>query len=289
MSLKPWSERFLARLRVSRGFSAHTLRAYACDLGAFIARFPALSIGDVERAHVRQFLAELKGGRDSVLRKASAVRSLLRFAREEGALARDPFAGLTLPKRAERVPRFLTESEVTGLFEAPPAKASPRDRALLELLYSSGLRRAEASGLNVGDVDFVAGTVRVFGKGSKERVVPVGNTALGFLRDYLKARSTRGDSPVFLNAKGARLSGSGVALIVKRWMRASGSHKAATPHSFRHSFATHLLNAGADIREVQQMLGHKDLKATQVYTHVSLQRLRDAYSKAHPRSADKIP
>jgi site-specific recombinase XerD len=286
VSLKPWTGRFLAHLRVSRSFSAHTLRAYGADLQAFSNRFPELSIEDVERTHVRQFLSELKGGRDSVLRKASAVRSLLRFAREEGVLKRDPFAGLVLPKRAERLPKFLSESEMTSALEGS-AKASPRDRALLELLYSSGLRRSEVCGLNVGDVDFMAGTARVFGKGSKERVVPVGNTALGYLRDYLKGRPSRGDSPVFVNARGGRLSGSGLALIVNKWMRASGSHKTATPHSFRHSFATHLLNAGADIREVQQMLGHKDLKATQVYTHVSLQRLRDTYSKAHPRSEEK--
>lgn len=285
MSLKPWVERFLAHLRVSRNFSAHTLRAYAADLGAFAAAHPGLAPEAIERTHVRAWLASLtarkadhKGARASVLRRASALRSLLRFLREEGALKGDPFAGVTLPKRERKLPRFATESEMTALLDE---RRSPRDQALLELLYSSGLRRSEVAGLNVGDVDFLSGTVRVFGKGAKERVVPVGDTALGRLRQYLKTRSAQASEPVFVNARGGRLSGAGIALIVRK---ASG--RRLTPHKLRHSFATHLLNAGADIREVQEMLGHKSLNATQVYTHVSLQRLRDAYSKAHPRSEE---
>ena len=283
MTLKPWVERFLAHLRVSRNFSAHTLRAYAADLAAFAAANPELEAEALERTHVRAWLASLKGSRASVLRRASALRSLLRFMRDEGGLVGDPFAGLTLPKRERSLPKFLSESEMTQLLSTQGQK--PRDRALLELLYSSGLRRSEVSGLNVGDVDFMAGTVRVFGKGSKERVVPVGNTALGALREYLKTRggvNLRGDEPLLCNARGARLSGSGIALLVRR----AAAFKKLTPHQFRHSFATHLLNAGADIREVQEMLGHKSLNATQVYTHVSLQRLKDTYSKAHPRSRD---
>ena len=156
---------------------------------------------------------------------------------------------------------------------------------MFELLYSSGLRRAEVSTLNVGDVDFLSGTVRVFGKGSKERIVPVGGEALGRLRRYLRSRGTPVDGePLFANLRGARLSQEGVVFVVRRWVKRSSLMKKVTPHVFRHSFATHLLNRGCNIREVQEMLGHADLNTTQVYTHVSLQKLQDVYKGAHPRS-----
>ena len=166
-----------------------------------------------------------------------------------------------------------------------PAGFRIRDSAVLELLYSSGLRRSEVSGLNIGDVDFVGGTVRVFGKGSRERVVPVGDAALGRLRDYLKSRpGAPAGAPLFLNGKGGRLSDQGVAWILKRWIRASGWPKPVTPHVFRHSFATHLLDHGCDLRSVQEMLGHKNLATTQVYTHLSLEQLKRVYGRSHPKA-----
>ena len=280
----------MTRLRAAKNYSPHTLRAYRADLEGFLAAFPGLETGDLDRAHVRRHLAALQSGtasRATVLRKASALRSFVKFLRGEGELKRDPFLGVPMPKRVRSLPKFLTEAEMEQVLSAPTGgdAASARDRALIELLYSSGLRRAEIGVLNVGDVDLLSGTVRVFGKGSKERIVPVGNTALTCLRDSLRARGGPGaGEPLFCSVRGARISDEGVVFIVRRWVKRSSLLKKVTPHVFRHSFATHLLNRGCNIREVQEMLGHVDLNTTQVYTHVSLQKLQEVYKGAHPRN-----
>lgn len=283
-------ERFLTRLRAAKNYSPHTLRAYRADLEGFSAKFPDLAPGDLDRAHVRRHLAELQSGdasRATVLRKASALRSFVRFLRAEGELKRDPFLGLKMPRRTRPLPKFLTEAEMNQVLEAPAGTdpAAARDRAIIEMLYSCGLRRAEIVALNVGDADMLSGTLRVFGKGSRERIVPVGKMALGCLRDYLRDRGQPADGePLFLNAKGSRLSHEGVMFVVRRWVKRSSLLKQVTPHVFRHSFATHLLNRGCNIREVQEMLGHTLLNTTQIYTHVSLQKLQEVYKDAHPRS-----
>ncbi|MBI4370749.1 MAG: tyrosine-type recombinase/integrase [Elusimicrobia bacterium] len=283
-------ERFLTRLRAAGGVSPHTLRAYRADLEAFAARFPGLAPDALERSHVRRWLADLQSGaaaRASVLRKASALRSFARFLREEGELKADPFLGVVLPKKVRPLPRFLTESEMEQVLSAPMGAdaGSRRDRALVELLYSSGLRRAELAALNVGDVDFLSGTARVLGKGSKERVVPVGDGALRSLRAALRDRpGAGGGEPLFSNARGGRLTTDGVLFLVRRWTRRCALLKNVTPHVFRHSFATHLLDRGCGIRLVQEMLGHASLQTTQLYTHVSLRRLQEVYRAAHPRS-----
>jgi integrase/recombinase XerC len=290
-TLNLWVRRFLTHLRASRNYSPNTLRAYESDLAGFLALWGESEPSVLDRAHVREFAAGLQEkkslARNSVLRKLSAVRSLVRFLRSEGALSEDPFLNVRLPKKASRLPKFLTEAEMEDLLSRPGSvnpKFRQRDRAILELLYSSGLRRSELSGLNVGDVDFVSGTARVFGKGSKERLVPVGTRALSCLRDYLAARGRPGGgSPVFVNARGIRLSAQGVAWVLRGWIRSCGWLKPVTPHVFRHSFATHLLNRGCDLRSVQEMLGHKSLATTQVYTHLSLDRLKKVYQDAHPR------
>lgn len=282
-------ERFLTALRAAKSRSAHTLRAYRADLEEFLAKNPSLEASALDRAHVRRHLADLQSGhraRATVLRKASTLRSFTKFLRASGGLARDPFLGVPMPKRARALPRFLTESEIEEILTAPAPSGvgAVRDRALVELLYSSGLRRAEACGLNVGDVDFLSGTVRVLGKGSKERIVPVGESALGCLRGYLRARSASGDGePLFANLRGGRISADGVMFVVRRWVKRAALLKNVTPHVFRHSFATHLLNRGCGLREVQEMLGHADLGTTQIYTHVSLQKLQEVYKGAHPR------
>jgi len=284
-------ERFLTRLRAAKNYSPHTLRAYRADLEGFSAKFPELAAADLDRAHVRRHLAELQSGeisRATVLRKASALRSFVKFLRAEGELKRDPFLGVPLPKRTRSLPKFLTEAEMDEILAAPTSSGdtgSERDRAMIELLYSSGLRRAEVSVLNVGDLDPLSGTLRVFGKGSKERLVPVGKEALSRLRAYLRSRGAPADGePLFANLRGARLSQEGVAFVVRRWVKRSSLLKKVTPHVFRHSFATHLLNRGCNIREVQEMLGHADLNTTQIYTHVSLKQLQDVYKVAHPRN-----
>jgi integrase/recombinase XerC len=283
-------ERFLTRLRAARNYSVHTLRAYRTDLEFFAVQFPALEAKDLDRIHVRRYLTELQAGafsRATVLRKASALRSFIQFLRAEGELQRDPFLGVPLPRRIRTLPRFLTEAEITAVFDAPADASDPalaRDRSLIELLYSSGLRRTEISTLNVGDVEFLSGTVRVFGKGSKERVVPVGTLALDRLREYLRSRGAPPDGePLFMNRRGGRISPDGVMFVVRRWVKRTSLLKNVTPHIFRHSFATHLLNRGCNIREVQEMLGHANLNTTQIYTHVSLQKLQHVYKAAHPR------
>lgn len=287
--MKLWAQKYIARLRSSRRYSAHTLRAYQADISEFIKRVGVSEPKTLKRLHVRSYLAEIqqsKLSRNSVLRRLSSLKSFVRFLMEEEVLAADPFAALPRPKREKRLPKFLTEREMAELLANPRAGASPfkeRDRGIVELLYSSGLRRSELAGLNVGDVDFIGGTVRVFGKGSRERIVPVGNTALKALRDYLRQRGRAGSGPLFLNARKERLSDAGVALVVRRWVKLAGSLKPVTPHAFRHSFATHLLNSGCDLRSVQEMLGHKNLSTTQIYTHVSLERLKKVYEDSHPR------
>lgn len=279
-------------LRASRNYSDHTLRAYGSDLELFLKNLPAAEPGAISRAHIRAYLTQLQSGhlsRNTVLRRISALRAFFRFLRQEEAMDQDPFAALPLPRKTARLPKFLTEAEMETLLGRGASPRSPlkeRDRAVLELLYSSGLRRAELAALNVGDVDFISGFVRVFGKGARERLVPVGKTALSCLRDYLRQRgpaAARVGDPLFVNAHGRRLTDAGVAFLLKGWIRRSGWLKPVSPHAFRHSFATHLLNAGCDLRSVQEMLGHKSLASTQLYTHMSLEKLKEVYRRAHPQ------
>ncbi len=282
---------FLSYLKGTRRYSAHTLRAYEADLNEFFAISQVKSAGEIDRGVVRSYIADLQKrknlSRNSVLRKISALRSLTRFLMERNLISNSPFVGLILPKKEKLLPKFMTEDEVATLLEKSTDNGHSflRDRALLEILYSSGARRAELSSLNIGDVDFNGGFLRVFGKGSRERLVPVGNQALGLLRAYLDSRPLRsGGEPLFLNARKGRLSDQGIALIVKKWKNKLNWPKRVTPHMFRHSFATHLLNAGCDLRSLQEMLGHKNIANTQIYTHISLERLKDVYGKSHPRS-----
>lgn len=283
---------FLTHLRGARGASEHTLRAYRKDLEAFAAAQPSLDPSGIERVHVRAFIAGLqKDGvlaRATVLRRISALRSFVKFLRANGTLKSNPLLGVPLPKRQRPLPKFLTESEMEAVLNPEAVGAQPwsrRDRALLELLYSSGLRRAELAGLNVGDVDFLEGTARVFGKGAKERIVPVGRQALAALREYLRGRGMPpSGEPLFLNLRKDRITTDGVAFVLRRWLKRTSVMKKVSPHVLRHSFATHMLNHGCDIRAVQDMLGHASLQTTQVYTHVSLEKLQDAYRQAHPRA-----
>ncbi len=280
--------RFLNSLRSQRNFSTHTLRAYSADLGEF-AEFTGK--GELDRRCVRAYIAHLNGKglrRNTLLRKISSLRSFARYLVEEGALSKDPFLNVPIPKKENRLPRFLTDAEMRRLLEhvARGEKwMELRDWAILEVLYSSGLRRGELAGLRTGDLDFVGGVVRVLGKGNRERIVPVGDTALGAVRRYLQARPVaRKSEESFLwwNASRSRLSDAGVALIVRRCVRAAGLHKTLSPHAIRHSFATQLLNGGCDLRSLQEMLGHKSLSSTQIYTHTSLENLKKVYDKSHP-------
>jgi len=298
-------EQFLLHLKAQRNFSGHTLKAYQFDLSEFLAYLSsspgaeALSPGALDRLLLRGYIANINGrkvSRNTLLRKISAVRSFTHYLMANGLLENDPFDLITLPKREKRLPRFLTEGEVGKLQDSNRPEAvdalekgyyfSLRDYAIFELIYSSGLRRSEAAGLNVGDLDFYSGFARALGKGSKERLVPVGDKALTAIRRYLDTRPKplAHGLPLFLNYKHARISGGAIALIFKKMARRARFTKTMNPHSVRHSFATHLLDNGCDLKSVQEMLGHKNLQTTEIYTHVSLERLKEVYDKAHPRA-----
>ena len=282
---------FLRYLAAERGASAHTLRSYAADLAelqAFLrgARVSGLAAADARV--LRGYLAWLHGrglAKSSIARKLASVRSCYRFLARRELVAANPARQLASPRLPRRLPSVLPKDESKDLLDAPSEDtlAGRRDRALLELLYASGLRVAECCGLDLEDLDRRHGTVRVMGKGSKERVVPVGEIALEALDAYLD-RSGGGNGPIFRNARGTRLSTRSVHSIVRRRARAAGLARRVTPHTLRHTFATHLLGEGADLRFIQELLGHSRLSTTQRYTHVSPEHLMKVYDAAHPRA-----
>jgi integrase/recombinase XerC len=282
---------FLEYLGVERGASPHTLRSYATDLTEFTRFLAAEKIDGLAAADtraVRAYLALLhrRGlSKATIARKLAAVRSCFRFLGRRGALEVNPARQVRSPRLGRRLPSFLPKDEATQLLDtAPePTAAGARDRALLELLYASGLRVAEGCGLDLDDLDEARRTVRVLGKGDKERVVPVGETALEALDAYLAMRG-RQRGPLFLNARGGRLTPRSVHRIVKRLARRAGISQRVTPHTLRHSFATHMLGEGADLRLIQELLGHSRLSTTQRYTHVSPEHLMRVYDSAHPRA-----
>jgi integrase/recombinase XerC len=282
---------FLEYLTVERGASPHTLRSYAADLRQFRRFLADRSVKDVRAVDtrlIRAWLASLHDRRLSkatVARKLASVRSLLRFLARRGVLGVNPARQVRSPRLGRRLPSFLPKDEAAGLLDQAPeeSEAGRRDHALLELLYATGLRVAECCGLDRRDLDRSQGTVRVLGKGSKERVVPVGETALDAVEAYL---SLRGDDsgPLFRNVRGGRLTVRSVHRIVRNRARLAGISQRVTPHTLRHTFATHMLGEGADLRLIQELLGHSRLSTTQRYTHVSPEQLMKVYDRAHPRA-----
>jgi integrase/recombinase XerC len=283
-------EAWAAHLRNERHASPHTIRAYVSDVRQFLAvagRPASLRADDI-----RHWLRRLDGAaqRASIARKLAAVRSFLRFCTDTGRLDADPSAGIATPKSRRKLPTHLTLDQVDRLLATPDGErlAGRRDRAIFEVLYSSGIRVSELTGLDWADVDTEAEVVRVLGKGRKERVVPIGRPALRALAGYRAACAAAGVAvqrgPVFRNLRGGRLTSRSVARLMERHVLASGSPAKATPHALRHTFATHLLGAGADLRAIQELLGHASLSTTQRYTHVDLRRLMEAYDRAHPRA-----
>jgi len=298
-------ERFLLHIKSQRNFSKHTVKAYKHDIEEFAA-YASVHNSDAPKLWDRMllrgyiaYISEKKVSRNTLLRKISAVHSLITYLIAEGIMEADPFDLITVPKKEKRLPKFLSEGEVGKMadYNSPDAvkrddagyKFAERDYAIFELLYSSGLRRSEAAGLNIGDVDFYGGFVRAMGKGSKERLVPVGDKALKAIRSYLNTRPKPQASamPLFLNQNKSRLSDHGLALIIKKLARRARFARPVNPHFIRHSFATHLLDNGCDLKSVQEMLGHKNLQTTEIYTHVSLERLKRVYDQTHPRSDKK--
>lgn len=293
--MEEWVNAFLVHLQ-NKNFSPYTVKSYRADLHEFLLFFKQRKQDDLRHftsANIRSFLAALQTkndpARNTVLRKIASLRSFAAFLLTQGRLERNPFKLLPAPKREKILPKFLSEQETDRLLEtaANSKHFAARDKALFELMYSSGLRRSEVTGLNIKDVDYFNGIVKVFGKGAKERLVPVTDAALDALKIYLACRKNpQPDDALFLNKNGKRLTGDGLAYIFKNTAIASHLARKVTPHSLRHSFATHLLNNGCDLRSLQEMLGHKSLSATQVYTHVSLEKLKSVYEHAHPKNKE---
>jgi integrase/recombinase XerC len=298
-------------LAFEKNASPHTCRCYRKDLERF-AEFlkssgmyldPAgdVEIEKVDRMAIRKYMSFLhrKNKKSSIARKISTLRSFFKYLIREQVIPSNPAESVSSPKVEKTLPTTLTVDEAFRLMESPQdvpetpsgvsKRNSVRDRAILELLYSSGLRVSELVGLNLDQLDPDLGIVRVMGKGRKERVVPVGGKAIDALRVYLGGRSgLTGDDPIFVNSSGGRLTPRTVGRLIKKYTRHSGIFRKVSPHSLRHTFATHLLDAGADIREIQEMLGHSSLSTTQRYTHVSMGKLMEVYDRAHPRSFGNV-
>jgi integrase/recombinase XerC len=310
---------FLEHLRLNENASAHTVRAYESDLSQFLAflashltrRVSDLTPDDLDHLNARAFLADLNkrgNSKASAARKLSAIRAFGRYLRREGILDGDPAALVGTPKREHRIPNHLAVDEMSKLLDTPDTSdpLGRRDKAILELFYASGLRLSELVGLNLDDVNLSGRVVRVLGKGRKERIVPFNTTAASALRAWMgdresfqragptrsglqapegrasQARRTR--EPLFLNYQGGRLSSRSVDKLVRRYVAACSTRYGISPHALRHSFATHLLEAGADLRAIQELLGHARLSTTQRYTHVNAAQLIDTYRKAHPKA-----
>ena len=299
--------RFIHYLAVEKNASPHTCRCYQRDLKDFedflknsgVLSSPAgeATIEKADRIAIRKYLSFLhrKNKKSSIARKISTLRSFFKYLVKEQVVPSNPAKGVSTPKVEKTLPTALTVDEAFRLMESPHRVSEKsferskekglRDRAILELLYSSGLRVSELVGLNLNQLDLDLGIVRVMGKGKKERIVPVGTKAIEAIKSYLEERGMgKGDHPIFINALGGRLTARSVGRLIKKYTRGAGIFRKVSPHSLRHTFATHLLDAGADIREIQEMLGHSSLSTTQRYTHVSMGKLMEVYDKAHPRS-----
>lgn len=293
-------EEFFAHLTVEKGVSPHTLRAYQRDIQQFFAYLQRadINIESVNHIFLRRYLAylqTLKYSRTTVARKVASLRTFFKFLNRENYLAANPALLLIIPKLKKRLPRSLEFDAVKDLLEAPDLEATfgQRDKAILETLYGTGIRVGELVGLNITSLDFLQNWIKVFGKGSKERIVPINQVALSFIQKYLASsrgmllrRGDRDDEEraLFINSRGTRLSDGGVRRMINKYVRRMSLNRKVSPHVLRHTFATHLLEAGADLRAIQELLGHVDLSSTQIYTHLSKARLKDVYKKAHPRA-----
>jgi integrase/recombinase XerC len=293
---------YIDYLSDEKNASPHTCRNYLRDLEQFEAFLKSsgtaltlqgeMAIEKIDRFVIRKYLSFLhrKNRKSSIARKLSTLRSFLKYLVREQVIASNPAQPVSTPKVEKLLPTALTVDEAFRLVESPlklkkSTEGALRDRALLELLYSSGIRVSELVGLNRNGVTLDLGIVKVMGKGRKERIVPVGAKAIDALMTYLEARGTLEDeAPLFVNLRGGRLTTRSVVRVVKKHARESGIFRKISPHSLRHTFATHLLDAGADLREIQEMLGHVSLSTTQRYTHLSVGKLMEVYDKAHPRS-----
>ena len=286
-------EQFANYLRAERDASPLTIRNYAADLHAFHAWFQGEWTG-VDQPRVRAYLVHLmeRGyNRATIHLKMSALRSFFRWLVRDEKMKQNPVVGLTLPKKTRRLPKFLTVQQIESLLNPPLIEKNPegqlavwRDKSILETLYSGGLRIHEIVGLNDDDLDLLGEVVRVRGKGKKERLAPLGGPAVETLQKYLELRNRSARGPLFVNRFGGRMTARSVQRMLKKYLIAANLDPSLTPHKLRHSFATHMLDAGADLRSVQELLGHANLSTTQIYTHITPERLKKVYEKAHPRA-----
>lgn len=311
-SLEFWMAKFLDYLRIQQNASAHTLRSYESDLRQFYLHLtttpegearPAPELDQIDNLTIREFLSALydkSNKKSSVARKLATLRSFMKYLTAQCAIKVNAAKSVASPKQDVRLPDYMTVESVAELMETPDRStdAGKRDRAILELLYGAGLRASELVGLDLGDIRLEDGLVRVLGKGRKERIVPFGTRAAEALQEYVrirgnlvrssKAAAARGEDAVFLNLRGGRLTSRSIGNIVDRYVEQLAGRLKVHPHTLRHTFATHLLNAGADLRAIQELLGHESLSTTQKYTHVSVEQLLRVYQSCHPRAQNKV-
>ena len=284
-------EKFIRYLQIEKEASKHTIINYTVDLKLFASFLGNRSLDAVDYIVIRQFLAHLKqknSSRASIARTLSCLRSFFKFLVRENLVKNNPLSGVSTPKRDKRLPVFMHEADVVKLIEAPAKDpAGLRDRAIMETLYSTGIRVSELVGMSTDNSDLIGGVLKVYGKGKKERIAPIGEKAIDAINRYInetgKLRKA-GQKAIFLNNRGGRLTDRSVRRIIDKHIKMTSVREKISPHTLRHSFATHLLNRGADLRSVQELLGHASLSTTQIYTHVTTERMREAYMKAHPRA-----
>ena len=297
LTMEEQLQQYIAHLRVEKDASPYTLRNYSQEIGQFISFLGGQGIDswdDVDRQVLRRYLLWLRSEgyvEASMARKLSEIRSFCRYLLQEGQLRTNPIDAVTSPKVPKRLPRYLSLEEVESLLHAPDISTplGQRDRAILELLYASGVRLSELVGLNLGHMSLDTGRVVVWGKGGKERVVLLGKPAIEALRSYVREGRTRlrgrkTTDALFLNRFGGRLSRRSIGLILDKYSKLSGLWRKVTPHLLRHTFATHMVEGGANLRVVQELLGHAQPTTTEIYTHVTPTRLREVYMKTHPRA-----
>jgi len=285
-------DKYINYLKIEKNASEHTVINYSLDLRDFSVFLDERALEEVTYLDLRKYLAVMRQkdySKRTIARKLASLRSFFRFLYREGYIKNNPASSVSTPKLDKRLPIFLDTDEVARLVESPDSTdiSGLRDRAMLETLYSTGIRVSELTSLNTENIDFISGTVKVMGKGKKERLAPIGDKALKAIRSYLDKRGPgklREKRAVFLNKNSTRLTDRSVRRMLNKYIRRLSFREGISPHTLRHSFATHLLNRGADLRSVQELLGHMNLSTTQIYTHVTTKRLKEVYKKSHPRA-----
>lgn len=290
--MQRYIDKFINYLKVEKNSSEHTILNYKIDLRLFAQFLGDKDISSVDHLALRRFLAEMRAknfSKRTIARHLASLRTFFKFLFREGHIKTNPITAISTPKLDKKLPVVLDVEKVAKLVQSPleDSPAGLRDRAILETLYSSGARVSELVGLDLDDVDFISGVMKVLGKGRKERIIPIGEPAVQAIRKYVDGRvenAVKDKKAVFLNKSGKRLTDRSVRRVVDKYIRQTSVAEHISPHSLRHSFATHLLDRGADLRSVQELLGHMNLSTTQIYTHVTMERLKSVYDKAHPRA-----